>query len=152
MSDGILLSDLEIALNDVVAACIQACNIHTTAAEACEDADLARTLEALAKSRRETAERIGEYLAAHGEGPNKPTEERELIRMVMTRAKSALSGDHVAALLEDCITEEEKVREMADAALAQGLDTELRAQLRELRTDADRRIGSLEAHIGHDRG
>jgi len=108
------------------------------------------TLARLARSRIEAAERIGDYLVLHGEGPNKPTEEKELIKKAVTRAKSALgTGDSV---LHDCRAEEARVRGAADAALAHEMERDLRLRLEALRTDADAHIRTLDDFLGAPRG
>lgn len=141
-------SDAEIAVNGFAVACLEAAEIHEAAAASCEEPAIAVELRSLGASRRRASEAVGAYLAARYEGPNWPDQEKEWLKRATTRVKSALSGDATASLFADCLTEEECVRDAAEAALHVESSPSLRACIAEVQQDAEEHIRWLEAMRG----
>ncbi|MPY69571.1 MAG: hypothetical protein GEU92_05750 [Alphaproteobacteria bacterium] len=149
MNGGLLLSDFEIALNEVFEACVQAADIHAAAAEHSDGAQLRPDLEALGRRRAETSEWAGDYLAKYGEGPNRPSEEMELVKKAVTHARSVFGTDSVLA---GCRAAEERVRDSAYRALPLTEDRALRQKLETLSRDAATLVNMFDSHIGPKNG
>jgi hypothetical protein len=152
MAMNILRGETEIAINGLAVACLEAADIHESAAHACAEPTLQRKLEDLARSRRRASEMLAAFLAEQYGGPNWPEQERELLKKAATRIKSALSPDGTASLLSDCLTEEARVRDAAAAASHHEVPAAVEARIAELRRDAEAQISWLEGHMPGEQG
>jgi hypothetical protein len=141
----LLRSQTEIAVNELAVACMEAADIHESAAHACEEPALADKLNALARSRREICDLLAAYLTEHYGGPNWPEQERELIKKAAARVKSALSPEGIGSLLSDCLAEEERVREAACAAHRQEeISPSVRDRIAKVEEDAASQVRWLQ--------
>ena len=144
---NILRDETEIAINGLAVACLEAADIHESAAAACAEPVIERKLKDLAQVRRQASEALAAFLAERYGGPNWPEQERELLKKAATRVKSAFSPDATASLLSDCLAEEERVRDAASAASHQKVPSAVEARIAELRQDAEAQIRWLQSCI-----
>lgn len=143
----LLRSETEIAINNVAVACLEAADIHESAARACAEPAVGEKLQNLARSRRQASEMLAAFLAEDYGGPNWPEQERELLKKAAARVKSALSPDATVSLLSDCLTEEARVRDTAAAASHQQVPRSVQAEVADLRRDAEAQIRWLQSCI-----
>jgi hypothetical protein len=116
---GVLLSELQIALNDVVVACLEAADGHEAAAGMLEEDDrLAGRLRDLARARREAADELGEVIRALGDLPPAPDADLEAARELASLVKAALSPDQRQTLLEERAAAEARLEAYIAPALA----------------------------------
>ena len=144
-----LRSELQVALNDVVVACLEAADGHERAADFELDPELADLLHALTEERRSLAEALGERLRDVGDLPRAPDSDLEAVRGVVSRLKAALSADERQALLEERAAAEANLEQAAANALGRDdLPADARAlieQIRERARDARDRLTALLA-------
>jgi uncharacterized protein (TIGR02284 family) len=144
-----LRSELQVALNDVVVACLEAADGHERSADFELDPQLADLLRVLTEERRSLAEALGERLKATGDLPRAPDSDLEAVRGVVSRFKAALSADERRALLEERAVAEANLEEVAASALCRDdLPADARAlveQIRERARNARDRLTTLLA-------
>lgn len=144
---NILRGETEIVINGLAVACLEAADIHESAAHACTEPAIQRKLEDLARSRRQASEMLAAFLAEQYGGPNWPEQERELLKKAATRIKSALSPDGTASLLSDSLAEEERVRDAASAASHREVPGAVEARIAELRQDAEAQVRWMQSRV-----
>jgi uncharacterized protein (TIGR02284 family) len=132
-----LRNELQITLNDLIVACLEAADGHEAAAEILGDDPLAEALRSLAGARRALAGQFGEHLRALGDLPREPDADLETVRELAARVMAALSADHRRVLLDERSAAEAHLAAGAEAALAHGdLSDETGALVRRVRDDA----------------
>jgi uncharacterized protein (TIGR02284 family) len=132
-----LRNELQIALNDLIVACLEAADGHEAAAEILGDDPLAEALRDLAGARRELAGQLGERLRTLGDLPREPDADLETVRELAARVMAALSADHRQVLLDERSAAEAHLATCADAALAHAeLSDETRALGQQVSDDA----------------
>jgi hypothetical protein len=116
---GVLLSELQIALNDVVVGCLEAADGHEAAAGMLEDDDrLAGRLRDLARARRAAADELGEVIRALGDLPPAPDADLEAARELASLVKAALSPDQRQTLMQERAAAEARLEACTAQALA----------------------------------
>jgi hypothetical protein len=131
---GVLLSELQIALNDVVVACLEAADGHEAAAGMLEEEDrLAGRLRDLAQARRQAADELGDAIRRLGDLPPAPDADLEAARELASLVKAALSPDQRQTLMQERAAAEARLEACIAQALARAdLPETARAALLEL--------------------
>lgn len=136
-----LRDEWQIALDDVIEACVHATEIHRQGGELLGASEDAEALQSLARERSLAAEGLIEHLRAGGAMPKEPDPEREAARDMLVRAQVEMADDPRAEVLERCYEAEGALVEAVRAALACDLTPEVRGRLERLLTDDHREAG-----------
>lgn len=132
-----LLTEQQIALNDLVVACLEAADGHDAAADILGADPLVDMLRGLAAARRGSAAQLGEQLRALGDLPREPDSDLETFRELAARLKAALAADQRRVLLDERMVAEAHLADTAEVALAQAeLSPETRALVQQIRAAA----------------
>lgn len=130
-----LMSDGEIALDEVIVACKEAAHGYQQAADAIDDAKLSGLLLDCLQQRQTYAKELESHLRELGHLPREPDADRETVHDLFNRAKVLLADDDRLKFLEEREQAEVHLAELVDKALRESLPEPTLNTLRRLRTD-----------------
>lgn len=124
-----LMSDREVALDEVIVACKDAAHRYRSIAGSVHGAELAALFQDLAEQRQTVAEKLGAYLRELGYLPREPDADKETVQELFSKAKAVLAEDERIVLVEDCEHIEAQIAELTATALSQPLPEQVLATL-----------------------
>lgn len=116
-----LMEDRQIAVNDVIVACVEAADHYRDGADFFEDPNLTALFSALADEREAMADELGAHVRDLGALPRKPDADLELFHRLASRFKAAVSPSERAAVIEERINAEKHVGSLIAIALGHEL-------------------------------
>ena len=131
-----LISDKQIAMNDVIVKCRELADYYREAAEVLEDTKLSNLFRELSRQHKFAAEDLEKRIREKGELPKAPDADREAVELVLSRLKATLSEDERAALLEEREQIETDLVECVAKALQEDLSEKSRSLLERIRSNA----------------
>lgn len=131
-----LMSDKQIAINEVIVKCRELADYYREAAEILEDTELSDLFRELSRQHEGAAEDVEKRIREKGELPKAPDADREAVELVLSRLKATLSEDERATLLEEREQIETDLAEYTDKALQEDLSEKTRSLLERIRNDA----------------
>ncbi len=132
----ILKDERAVALNDVIALCLDAAELYEAAADFADAASLAQALRALAGRRRAAVEALAAEVRRLDELPSAPPqEERVLLETAATQLKASLADASDRQLRSDCAEKEAAIAAAVEAAQAQPLAASALSALQALARD-----------------
>lgn len=118
---NLIRSELTIALNDLIATCLEAASLYESAANSAVRPEVAEGFRALARNRKAAAEKLGDSVIRLGDFPvGDPDDEKILVEKAWTKFRALLAPDTDAELLAKCASREEKILAAAEAVLDAG--------------------------------
>ena len=147
-SDQPLLRDPdEVALNQLLATCLSMAESYTRLSESleAEDPDAAAVFASLAETRRRAASKLEMDVRRMDELPAAPDPDRDLLSLLASLARGALSSDRTRALAEDrAAAERDLVVQAQVASRQESLSAHARALVREIEQQSVRAQRRLE--------
>lgn len=130
-----LMSDREVALDEVIVACKDAAHQYHHGAGSVHDAELSALFRDLAKQRQTKAQALGMHLRELGYLPREPDADKETVQELFSKAKAVLAEDERIALVDEYEQTEAHIAELTATALKQPLPEQVLAALRELQEE-----------------
>ena len=115
-----LLDDTQVALNDLLAACQESIEHCSISLERTDAAAVRSALGDILAARREDVERLTALVRESGALPRAANADREELHGLVEGVKTALSGDETRLLVDERLTDERRIEELANEALRQG--------------------------------
>lgn len=112
-----LMEDRQIAVNDVVVACLEAADHYRDDAGRFEEAALSGLFERAAVKHQDIAETLQDQVRRLGALPREPDTEREQAQQLASRLKANFSLDECRTVLDERIEAEKHIESLIDAAL-----------------------------------
>lgn len=142
-----LLSDTEVALNELLVACRESIYHFHDATELVESSDVANTFLDIAKNRKLFLTRLELAIRELGDLPSVPDPDKEAGEMVLHHLGAALSTDYTKEALTQRITAEEHILALINAART----TEPNQSCTTLLNDLSKHIGeTIDKLTGHN--
>lgn len=112
-----LMEDRQIAVNDIVVACLEAADHYRDDAGRFEESALCELFERIAVQHQEIAETLREQVRRLGALPREPDTEREQAQQLASRLKASFSLDEYRTVVDERIEAEQHIESLIDAAL-----------------------------------
>lgn len=110
-----LLSDTEVALNELLVACRESIDHYQDAAELVGQSDIAERFLDIAKRRKLFLNRLSSAIRDLGDLPSVPDPDKEAGEMILHRLGAALSSDYTTEALTQRIKTEEHILALVHA-------------------------------------
>jgi len=127
-----LLSDSEVALNELLIACRESVDHYQDATELVEHSDIAESFRQIANQRKLFLNRLESAIRELGDLPSVPDPDKEAGAMILHHLGAALSPDYTNELLAQRIAAEEHILTLIDQARATKLNPSCAALLTDL--------------------
>lgn len=111
-----LLSDTEVALNELLVACRESIDHYQDATKLVEKSEIATGFHTIANQRKLLCKRLAETIRDLGDLPSVPDPDKEAGAMIIHHLGAALSPDYTNQILTQRITAEEHIMELIDKA------------------------------------
>jgi hypothetical protein len=144
---GWLREPWEVAVNEVLSACIEAADHYDTAARRFGRSAIAQMLDDLARQRRMMACRMEVRIRAHGALPAEPDPDAELVHRVAEWLRAAVATDEARAALETRLADEARLASMVEEAEATGPPPDVARCLAEISRDLGEHRARLAAAL-----
>lgn len=131
-----LISDEQIAMNEVIVKCRELADYYRESAEVLEDTGLSDLFHELSRQHEAAAEDLERRIRETGELPKAPDADREAVELLLSRLKASLSEDERSTLLEEREQVETELAECAAKALQRDLPQKIHSLLERIRSDA----------------
>jgi uncharacterized protein (TIGR02284 family) len=132
-----LMSDGEIALDEVIVACKEAAHGYQQALDSIEDVRLSGLLQDFLQRRQTYGMELETHLRELGYLPREPDADKETVNELFNRAKVLLADDDRITLLEEREQAEAHLADLVNNALGQALPEPALATLRRLQADIE---------------
>jgi uncharacterized protein (TIGR02284 family) len=133
-----LMSDGEIALDEVIVACKETAHCYQQAIDSIENAQLSGLLQGFLQQRQTYIRELETHLRELGHLPREPDADKETVHDLFNRAKVLLAADDDRLkLLEEREQAEAQLADQVKNALQQTLPESVLTTLRRLQTDVD---------------
>lgn len=132
-----LMSDGEIALDEVIVACKETAHGYQQAVDSIEDDQLSSLLQAILEQRQTYVMELENHLRELGYLPREPDADRETVHELFNRAKVLLADDDRLKLLEERDQQEAHLADLVNNALRESLPEPSLNTLRRLQTDIE---------------
>lgn len=111
-----LLSDIEVALNELLVACRESIDHYQDAAELVGQSDIAERFLDIAKRRKLFLNRLASTIRELGDLPSTPDPDKETSEMMLHHLGAALSSDYTNEALTQRIKTDESILMLINAA------------------------------------
>lgn len=138
-----LLSDTEVALNELLVACRESIDHYQDATELVESSDVAKIFMDIVKNRRLFLTRLESAIIELGDLPSVPDPDKEAGEMVLHHLGAALSNDYTNEALTQRINAEEHILTLVNAARATDANQSCTTLLIDLSTHIKETINML---------
>lgn len=135
-----LLSDCEVALNELLVACRESVDHYQDAAELVEHATIAQQFRSIANQRKLFIDRLETEIRTLGDLPSVPDPDKETGEMIIHHLGAALTDDYASELLAQRITAEQKIKELIISARTTKVSDSCAALLNDLANQVERAI------------
>lgn len=140
-----LLSDIEVALNELLVACRESVDHYQDATELVEHADIAKNFAKIASQRKTFLTRLEAAIRELGDLPSVPDPDKEASAMMLHHLGAALSPDYTNELLAQRIEAEEQIMNLIDQARATAVNESCAALLTDLANHVEQTIKLFSA-------
>lgn len=141
---GLLRTDKEVALNDLLVASRETADHYQDAIEYLEDPQLTPVLREIIQERQAFIARIEQSIRALGDLPSVPDPDRETGEMLIHHVTAALSPDSANEILEQRVKAEQQLLDLLQACHDVGLDKEHAVMLNEMEQQVRATLARLE--------
>jgi len=142
-----LLSDTEVALNELLVACRESVDHYQDAIKLVEQHEIATTFQSVANQRKLFCNRLEEAIRELGDLPSVPDPDKEVGEMIIHHLGAALSVDYTNDVLTQRITAEEHIMELIRNAGETNANEANKNLLRELSKHTEETIKTLSSTI-----
>jgi len=140
-----LLSDTEVALNELLVACRESVDHYQDAIKLVEQSDVANSFRDIANHRKLFFNRLAGAIRELGDLPSAPDPDKETSEMIIHHLGAALSSDYSEEALNQRITAEEHIQTLIDNTRATEINETSRALLEDLSQHVEETIKTLSA-------
>jgi hypothetical protein len=140
-----LLSDTEVALNELLVACRESVDHYQDAIKLVEQAEVVNSFQDIANHRKLFFNRLATAIRELGDLPSAPDPDKEASEMIIHHLGAALSPDYSAEALSQRMAAEEHIKALIDNARATDINETGRALLDELSQHVEETIKTLSA-------
>ena len=138
-----LLSDTEVALNELLVACRESVDHYQDAIKLVEQVDVANSFRDIAKRRKLFFTRLATAIRELGDLPSAPDPDKETSEMIMHHLGAALSPDYSKEVLSQRIAAEEHIKTLIDNTRATDINETGCALLDDLSKHVEETIKTL---------
>lgn len=142
-----LLSDTEVALNELLVACRESIDHYQDAAELVGQSDIAERFLDIAKRRKLFLNRLSSAIRDLGDLPSVPDPDKEAGEMILHRLGAALSSDYTNEALTQRIKTEEHILALVHATRKTEPNQSCTTLLIELSSHIEEAINTLTAAV-----
>lgn len=142
-----LLSDLEVALNELLVACRESVDHFRDGAQLTPEEAIASELKKIANAREPFLQTLERKIRELGDLPTMPDPDKEDSEMLLHHLGAAVSSDYTNKLLQQRIEAEEKILEIIERANENDENNSCQDVLGDLRVQVNDVIGKLTALI-----
>lgn len=135
-----LLSDSEVALNELLIACRESINHYEDAINLSENPDITDSFRNIATARKPFIDRLEEQIRQLGDLPSVPDPDKETGEMIIHHVGAALTPDYTSELLAQRIEAEENINSIITQASATQLNDACVNLLHDLRIHVEQTI------------
>lgn len=140
-----LLSDTEVALNELLVACRESIDHYQDATELVERSDIGQTFLDIVKHRKLVLARLESAIRELGDLPAVPDPDKEAGEMALHHLGAAVSADYTEEVLAQRINAEENILTLTHAANATEANKSCTEVLNDLSKHIDETINVLTA-------
>lgn len=140
-----LLSDTEVALNEVLVACRESVDHYQDAITLVGQPDIAKRFRDIAHRRKLFFQRLSSAIRELGDLPSAPDPDKETGEMIIHHLGAALSPDYSNEVLTQRLTVEKHIKTLIDNALETELTETSHELLDDLAQHVDKTIIALSA-------
>lgn len=141
-----LLSDTEVALNELLVACRESIDHYQDATELVESPVIAETFLGIVKGRKLFLARLESAIRELGDLPSVPDPDKEAGEMMLHHLGAALSADYTNDALAQRISAEEHILTLINAARTTDPNPSCTRLLNDLSKHSEETIEKLTAH------
>lgn len=138
-----LLSDTEVALNELLVACRESVDHYQDAIKLVEQAEVANSFRDIANHRKLFFNRLATTIRELGDLPSAPDPDKETSEMLIHHLGAALSPDYSEKVLSQRIAAEEHIKTLIDNTRATEINETSRALLDDLSQHVEETIKTL---------
>lgn len=138
-----LLSDTEVALNELLVACRESVDHYQDAITLVEQAEISDSFRDIANHRKLFFNRLASAIRELGDLPSAPDPDKEASEMIIHHLGAALSPDYSREVLTQRITAEEHIKTLIDNTRATEINETGRALLDDLSQHVEETIKTL---------
>jgi len=138
-----LLSDTEVALNELLVACRESVDHYQDAIKLVEQAELVNSFREVANQRKLFFNRLAAAIRELGDLPSAPDPDKEASEMIIHHLGAALSPDYSAEALNQRIAAEEHIKTLIDNTRTTEINETGRALLDDLSQHVEETIKTL---------
>ena len=142
-----LLSDTEVALNELLVACRESADHYQDAIKLVEQPEIATTFQSVANQRKLFCNRLEEAIRELGDLPSVPDPDKEVGEMIIHHLGAALSVDYTNDVLTQRITAEEHIMELIRNAGETNANEANKNLLRELSKHTEETLKTLSSSL-----
>jgi len=142
-----LLSDTEVALNELLVACRESIDHYQDAAELVGQSDIAERFLDIAKRRKLFLNRLSSAIRDLGDLPSVPDPDKEAGEMILHHLGAALSSDYTNEALTQRIKTEEYILVLVNAARKTEPNQSCTTLLNELSSHIEEAINMLNSAV-----
>lgn len=140
-----LLSDTEVALNELHVACRESVSHYQDAIKLVEQSEVANSFQAIANQRKSFFNRLTAAIRELGDLPSAPDPDKEAGEMIIHHLGAALSPDYSNEAVSQRITAEEHIKTLINNARASDINQTVTTLLDDLSIHVDETIKTLSA-------
>lgn len=138
-----LLSDTEVALNELLVACRESVDHYQDAIKLVDQSEVANNFRDIAHHRKLFLNRLATAIRELGDLPSAPDPDKETSEMIIHHLGAALSPDYSREVLTQRIAAEEHIKTLIDNTRATEINATGRALLDDLSQHAEETIKTL---------
>lgn len=140
-----LLSDTEVALNELLVACRESVDHYQDAIKLVEQSEVANSFRDIANNRKLFFSRLASAIRELGDLPSAPDPDKEASEMIIHHLGAALSPDYSEEVLGQRIAAEEHIKTLIDNTRATEINETGRALLDDLSQHVEETLKTLAA-------
>lgn len=140
-----LLSDTEVALNEILVACRESVDHYEDAIQLIENTDITERFQRIATQRKLFFNRLSTAIRELGDLPSVPDPDKETGEMILHHLGAALTVDYSGEVITQRIAAEENIKSLIKNARETNLTEKGRALLDDLSQHVEGTIETLSA-------